>query len=115
VETIDPSAAKAVGGLPVHGVAVARVVAGGPAAHTGLEAASHEKTVHGVGALVGGDAIVAVDGRAIGSAEQLTNLIGARKPGDRVTLAVVRDGRTRTVAVRLGDVPAGTSPGSAGP
>jgi S1-C subfamily serine protease len=106
VETIDPSVA--VRGLPSHGVVVARVVAGSPAAKAGLEAATRQVTVKGVSALLGGDAIVAVDGKPIGTSQQLADAVAARKPGDRLALDVVRAGKSRTVEITLGNVPSHT-------
>jgi S1-C subfamily serine protease len=106
VETIDPGVAKLVGGLPSQGVIVARVVKGSPAAKAGLTGATRQKTVNGVTALLGGDAIVGIDGKAISTAQQLSSAVALRKPGDRLTLDVVRAGKTRTVTVTLGNVPA---------
>jgi S1-C subfamily serine protease len=108
VETIDPSVAKVVRGLPSHGVVVARVVKGSPAAKSGLEAATRQVTVNGVGALLGGDVIVAVDGRPVTSSAQLAEAVAVRKPGDRLMLEVVRRGASRKVLVTLGDVPTPT-------
>jgi putative serine protease PepD len=109
VETIDPALAGIVRGLPDQGVTIARVVKGSPAAKAGLERATHEVTVDGIGAPVGGDVIVAADGRSVATSEQLAGIIANRKPGDRLTLTVVRDGRRRTVSVTLGNYPSRTS------
>jgi S1-C subfamily serine protease len=106
VETIPQGVAGAVHGMPSQGAAVARVVHGGPAAKAGLRAGNRRVTVNGVSALLGGDAIVAVDGQPIVGAQQLGRAVAARQPGDRVTLQVVRGGRSRTVGVTLGDTPA---------
>jgi S1-C subfamily serine protease len=106
VETIEPSVAKVVGGLPSHGVIVASVVRGSPAAKAGLEPPTRRVTVNGVTMLLGGDAIVGIDGKAISTAQQLSSAVALRKPGDRVTLDVVRAGKSRTVSVTLGNVPA---------
>jgi S1-C subfamily serine protease len=109
VETIDPSVAKVVRGLPAHGVVIARVVKNSPAAKAGLEAATKQVTVDGVSMPVGGDAIVAVDGNGVSTSQQVADLVAVRKPGDRLELDVVRGGTHRTVAVTLGNVPAGRS------
>jgi serine protease Do len=105
VETIDPDLAKVVRGLPAHGVVVARVVKGSPAAVAGLAAASRQVTVDGVSGLVGGDAIVALDGKSVASSAQLADDVALHKPGDKLRLEVVRDGKSRTVDVTLGNVP----------
>jgi S1-C subfamily serine protease len=107
VETIDPIVAAAVRGLPPHGVVVVKLVKGGPAAKAGLRAASRKVTVNGVTAFVGGDVIEKVDGNAVSTAAQLADLVAQSKPGDTVTLEVIRAGVTRQVEVTLGTVPAG--------
>jgi S1-C subfamily serine protease len=56
--------------------------------------------------LVGGDVIEKVDGKTITSSAQLADLVAEHKPGDRLSLEVVRGRKSRTVEVTLGDVPA---------
>jgi putative serine protease PepD len=105
VAPIEPSVACVVKGLPSHGVVVARVVKGSPAAKAGLVAAKRHVTVNGVSALLGGDAIVAIDGKRVYSAAQLATKVALSKPGDTLELEVVRGGATRRVGITLGDVP----------
>jgi S1-C subfamily serine protease len=105
VETIDGGAAKAVRGLPSHGVVVTKVSSNGPADKAGLRPATSEATVNGVSVPFGGDAIVAVDGKTIDTSTQLATAIAARKPGDQVKLEIVRGGATRTVTVTVGAAP----------
>jgi S1-C subfamily serine protease len=105
LETIDPTVAAAVRGLPAHGVVVTQVVKGSPAEKAGLTAATRQVTVDGISALVGGDAIVAADGKQVGLSTKLAGIVALSKPGDKLTLEVVRDGAKRTVDVTLGTVP----------
>jgi serine protease Do len=105
VETIDPSVAAVVRGLPSHGVVVARVIKGSPAAAAGLQSATRQVTVNGVSMLVGGDALVKLDGKRLSSAAQLVTAVEARKPGDVLSLEVVRAGAARRVHITLGTVP----------
>jgi S1-C subfamily serine protease len=109
VETLDPTVAAVVRGLPSHGAVIAHVVAGSPAAKAGLKAATNQVTVNGVGALLGGDVLVKADGKSITSSQQLSSIVAAHKPGDLLHLDTVRGGKTRTVAVKLGNAPDGTS------
>ena len=46
--------------------------------------------------------VVAVDGRAITTADGLTRAVSAQRPGDKVTVTYVRNGATRTASVTLG-------------
>jgi len=110
VQTIDPSVARVVHGLPRNGVVVARVVSGSPAAKAGIKAAPRQVTVDGVSVPVGGDAIVALDGTPIRTSTQLADAIARRKPGDRLTLETARGGKTRAVQVTLGSAPAESQP-----
>jgi S1-C subfamily serine protease len=105
IETIDPSIAGTVKGVPPSGVTVVRVVKRSPAAKAGLEPATRRVTVDGVTGDVDGDSIVAVDGKPVVNAAQLGDLVALHRPGDRVTLEIVRGGATRTIDVILGNAP----------
>ena len=73
-----------------EGAIVAAITADGPAADSDLRP---------------GDRITAVDGRAIKEPSDLSSAVLEHKPGDRVKLTVVRDGRQRTIEVELGTRP----------
>lgn len=105
VMTIDPSLAGVMRGLPSHGVAVARVVKGSPAAKAGLTGATREVTVNGVTIPLGGDTIVALDGKSLTSSTQLADAVARHKPGDKLKLEIVRGGAKRTIEVTLGNAP----------
>jgi S1-C subfamily serine protease len=105
VAPIDPQVAKVVRSLPRSGVLVVGVVKGGPAARAGLEAGKRRVTVDGQGALLGGDVIVSAAGREIRSTAELSDVVGAYRPGATIKLVVSRDRHERTVAVRLGTAP----------
>ena len=106
VQTIDPAVSAAVRGLPRHGVVVASVARGGPAAKAGIAAATQHVTVNGETVLLGGDSIAAVDGKTVQTSTQLADAIAGRKPGDRVTLELERGGGARRVSVKLAAAPA---------
>jgi S1-C subfamily serine protease len=77
--------------LPVKsGAMVETVEAGTPAAKAGLRGGNLEAQMGGGKVAVGGDIIVGVDGKAIGSAEDLSTLIGSKKPGDTISVEVMR-------------------------
>src|SRR5262249_30821450 len=105
VENVDPTRARVARGLPSRGVVVVHVAPGSPAAKAGLVAATRQITVGGVSGVVGGDAILAIDGRPVTSASELADRIAALQPGDRVRLSVLRGAKHRIVVVKLGDVP----------
>ena len=105
IETIQPSVARVVRGLPAHGVVVLRVTTGGPAARAGITAARRQVTVAGVTAFTGGDSIVAVNRKPVASSGQLSDRLAPFSPGDHLQLEVVRGSASRTVDVTLGNVP----------
>jgi putative serine protease PepD len=105
VETLEPSAARVVRGVPTRGVAVVRVVGNGPAAKARIAATTHSVTVNGVSVPLGGDVIVALDGRSVSTTQQLETAVAARRPGDHVELTLLRNGKSRRVTVTLGNVP----------
>ena len=46
-----------------------------------------------------------IDGRRVGSMDDVVELVNARKPGDRLKIALQRDGAGREVTVTLGERP----------
>ena len=59
---------------------------------------------------VGGDLIVAVDGKELTREHDLADEISGRGAGEKVELTVLRDGERRTISVELGRRPAGSGP-----
>jgi S1-C subfamily serine protease len=62
---------------------------------------------------LGGDVIVSLDGQRIPSADDLESAVVAHKPGDVVTLGVIRDGKRQDIKVTLGKRPASIANASA--
>ena len=90
----------------VSGALIDKVESGGPAADAGLHGATDHITFQGEPRIpVGSDLIVAVDGRKLTQAEDLSDVIGVHAPGDSVDLRIVRDDKARTVSVKLGERP----------
>jgi putative serine protease PepD len=101
IETVSPALSKATG-LPV-GVEVVRVMKGSPASKVGLHAATTQSARAG-GFPTGGDVITALNGQKVTSDDQLIQKITALRPGDTVTLTVVRGSHTLTIHVTLGSL-----------
>ncbi len=79
IQTITPDIAESLGVRGRKGALVAEVTPGGPADRAGVRA---------------GDAILALNGEPLGSSADLTRRVGQARPGERLRLNVLRDGRT---------------------
>lgn len=87
------------------GVAVTQVRPHTPAEEAGLQAATSAKFENGEEIPTGGDVIVAFGGVKVTSPAELQAAVDAKRPGDTVELAILRDGRTRTIEVTLAERP----------
>ncbi len=105
--SVTPTVAKALK-LPVEkGVLINEVVKGSPADKAGLEGGDTEATIEGAKVSLGGDIITAVDGKPIGSMEDVINLVNEAQPGDEMDFTLLRgDNEKKTVTVTLGTRPA---------
>jgi S1-C subfamily serine protease len=104
--TITPELAQAFN-LPVEeGVLVQQVEEGGPAAAAGIQGATTAASVEGQEFGLGGDIIVAVNGEAIASTEDLIEKISDSHAGETVELTVNREGQTASASVKLAERPA---------
>ena len=96
--------------LPVdHGALVQTVEADSPAELAGLKAGDLQATLSGSSSndsvVLGGDIITKVDGKAITSSDQLSQLVTSHKPGDKVKVEIVRKKDTKTLTVTLAKRP----------
>jgi S1-C subfamily serine protease len=104
--SIDPELARLFR-LPVDtGVLVERVGESTPASRAGLKGGTSDVIVEGQSYRLGGDVIVALDGRRVASLEDLREMLSTRKPGDTVELGIYRDTKRQTIELKLGRQPA---------
>jgi S1-C subfamily serine protease len=102
--TIDGSLANL--NLPVSsGALVQSVQSASPAAKAGLKGGDISAQLPQGQIELGGDIITAVDGKPIQGSDDLATQIGAHKPGDTVTLSVLRAKKKLSVSVHLGTRP----------
>jgi S1-C subfamily serine protease len=83
--------------LGIEGVFVLKVTPDGPAAAAGLRAARIERGV----SLIPGDVIVAVGDKPVGTVGRLQARLDDYRPGDKVRLRLLREGRKLDVDVTL--------------
>ena len=91
VQDLTPALATAFDLAARHGAVVVSVESGSPAARAGLRP---------------GDVLVSINGREVKSASDVRNAIGLLRVGQEVDLEVVRDGKTRTVTLRIAEASA---------
>ncbi|MCB8985705.1 MAG: trypsin-like peptidase domain-containing protein [Ardenticatenaceae bacterium] len=88
--------------LPTQqGVYIHEVVPGGPAAQAGLRGSTGSTAVNGLDIPTGGDVILEVNGQQLNSLDTLLEDIAFSRPGDQMTLTILRDGEQQQVSVTL--------------
>jgi 2-alkenal reductase len=94
-------------GLSVNkGAYIADVTPDGPAADAGLQGASDTESIDGRTVPVGGDVIIAVDDTLVRSFDDLLIFIALKtRPGQEITLTVLRSGETQDIVVKLEERP----------
>lgn len=93
-------------GMPTgrQGLLVQEVSAG--AADAGLRAGSQTVNLGGATLRVGGDIVVAIDGRSVSTGGDLRAYVeNNKRPGDSVTITILREGQTQDADVRLSERP----------
>jgi len=92
--------------LPEYGLVIQEVEKGSPAEKAGLRGATDHIYVYTPSGDVldfgvGGDVIIEADGVPIRSINDLRAVLFKKRPGDTVTLKILRDGEVKTVVVKL--------------
>lgn len=87
VQDLDPEMRRYLDLKERYGVLVSDIVDGSPAEDAGLRQE---------------DVVLRFDGKRIRNARDLTRALGRRKPGDRVKLEIIRDGKRKKIHVRIG-------------
>jgi S1-C subfamily serine protease len=100
-----PEFAKSLGLKVERGAMIIEVVQGGPADKAGLRGGDRQVQVGNVLLPVGGDVITEFDGEKVASGDELIRMIRARRPGDKVALKVLRNGKFLSVEITLGERP----------
>ncbi|KON30095.1 hypothetical protein AC482_04725 [miscellaneous Crenarchaeota group-15 archaeon DG-45] len=86
-----------------RGALVVSVLKDGPAEKAGLRGGTRDESIGGTTVRIGGDVIIGVDGRAIRSRYDLDVYIQRNhKPGDAVTLTVIRGDRVMDLRLIIG-------------
>jgi S1-C subfamily serine protease len=104
-QTITPALADVLGLPAEEGVLVVSVQDGTAAEQAGIRGGTETRTIQGMSITVGGDVITRLDGAPLASMQELASEIAQRRPGDEVTLTLLRDGSSRDLTLPLGERP----------
>ena len=99
VQAVTPDIARSLHLDTAHGVLVNSVTAGGSADKAGLQR---------------GDVITSINGTPVKDTNSLRNEVSEMMPGTDVKVALLRDGKEQTVAVRLGEAQTSRAQGEDG-
>jgi len=105
--SLTPDIAKAMAlDANQRGALVIEVLPDSPSAAAGLHGSDDKITVDGQTLPVGGDVIVALEGAPVQTFDDLVAELARYSAGEKVTLTILRAGKTQDVQVTLGERPA---------
>jgi S1-C subfamily serine protease len=100
---IGPELAQEVGLPADSGLLIMQVVPGSGAERAGLRGGTQRAYLGNTPILLGGDLIVAIDGKEIADTNDLANIMNQHHSGDTVTVTVFRGKQRLSVKVTLGE------------
>jgi S1-C subfamily serine protease len=100
---IGPDIAEQIGLPADYGILIERVLPGGAAEKAGLRGGNQRVYQGNTPVMLGGDLIVALDGQAIATPQDLSAALTSHRAGDVVTLTVFRGQKRLDVKVTLND------------
>ncbi|HEY6489104.1 MAG: trypsin-like peptidase domain-containing protein [Terracidiphilus sp.] len=103
---IGPDLAQQMGLAANYGVLIQRVVPGGAAERAGLRGGNEEAYVGNTRILLGGDLIVAMDGREITDPQDIGSVLEKHQAGDTISVTILRGRRQMTLKLILGEAQA---------
>jgi S1-C subfamily serine protease len=77
----------------------------GPAKKAGLKGGDTQVSVNGSDIVLGGDVIVEIGGKTVKSMNDVIGAVDAKKPGEQVTVKLLRGSKQREATVTLGNRP----------
>jgi S1-C subfamily serine protease len=107
LQPIYPQLADRLGLDTDHGGLLSEVVSDGPADKAGLRGGDNKITFQANPYRVGGDVVLSVDGHPVVQPDDLAHYISLHRPGQTVSLEILRDGQREQVELTLGKRPGG--------
>ncbi|MBX6361207.1 MAG: trypsin-like peptidase domain-containing protein [Acidobacterium ailaaui] len=106
---IGPDLAEQMGLPAEYGLLIDRVIPGGPAERAGLRGGNEPALLDNQQIHIGGDLIVAIDGRQVTSQQDLADIMVNHQVGDTVNVTFYRGRRKLSTRVTLGEAPSDRS------
>src|SRR5580693_3309515 len=100
---IDSELADQMGLASDYGLLIVQVVPGGAADNAGLRGGSERAFLGNIPIMVGGDLIVAVDGKQVEDQQELAQIMNNHRAGDTVRVSIYRGKKKMDVNVVLGE------------
>jgi S1-C subfamily serine protease len=100
---VGPDVAEQMGLPAESGVLVQKVVPGGAAERAGLHGGNEQAYLGNMPIMVGGDLIVAIDGKEVVDTSDIGSIMEKHQPGDVVSLTVYRGRKKLMLKLTLGD------------
>lgn len=105
LQNVTPALARFLDFPVEKGTIVINVTPGGPAARAGIKGSEKELRIGNRIYPVGGDIIVAIDGKEVKSDAAAIRILQAKEPEEEVLVSIYRGDRLRRLRVRLGEKP----------
>jgi S1-C subfamily serine protease len=100
---IGPDLASQMGLAADAGVLIQKVVPGGAAERAGLRGGTEQAFVGNIPILLGGDLIVAIDGREVTDPQDISEMMDKHQAGDAVSVTIFRGRKQMTLKLLLGE------------
>jgi len=100
---IDPNLADQMGLAADYGLLIVQAVPGGAADNAGLHGGTERAYLGNIPIMVGGDLIVAIDGKKVEDQQELAQIMNNHRAGDTVRITIYRGKKKLEVSVTLGE------------
>jgi len=100
---IGPDLASQMGLSADYGVLIQRVIPGGAAERAGLRGGDQQAYVGNTPIMLGGDLIVAIDGKEVTDPQDINGMMDKHQAGDTISVTVLRGRRQITLKLILGE------------
>src|SRR5277367_2575623 len=100
---VDPELADEMGLAADYGLLIVQVVPGSAADNAGLRGGSQRAILGNTPIMVGGDLIVAIDGKKVEDQQELAQIMNNHRAGDAVRITIYRGKKKIDLSVTLGE------------